>query len=374
MKIKRFIECLIPFSVCNFRCEYCYVVQQKRNNNPNDGFNFPMESVAKCLTRQRLGGVCYFNLCALGETLLCKQTVMLAELLLREGHFVNITTNGTITKSFDALFRLEPFLLQRLGFSFSFHYLELLRSGLLQTFWDNIENAKRNGCSILVQFNMYDGYIPHLETMKQLCLAHVGAPPQIAATRLHGENSLCLHTALSRSEYTALGNGFNSELFKFTMQNFMKKNKFFCYAGDWSLILNIGTGEASRCYGMPPFQNIFVDPAEAIRFDAVGYACNMPYCVNSSHFKALGITPSEEGPTYAQLRNRSEAGWYNDTMRDFLSTKLQQSNAEYSFSRKIGYWIRCFPIRARKFLSFVKWRVLGWCRAVCFAKSSEKQG
>ena len=29
-KIKRFFECLMPVSICNLECPYCYVIQENR--------------------------------------------------------------------------------------------------------------------------------------------------------------------------------------------------------------------------------------------------------------------------------------------------------------------------------------------------------
>ena len=31
-KIKRFFECLIPVTICNLKCEYCYIIQEERTH------------------------------------------------------------------------------------------------------------------------------------------------------------------------------------------------------------------------------------------------------------------------------------------------------------------------------------------------------
>ena len=119
------------------------------------------------MSKKRLGGTCLFNICGAGETLLPEEVVKVAYQLLNAGHYVNITTNGTITERFEEISSFPKEFCERLTFSFSFHYLELRDRNLLDVFFKNINLVRQAGCSFLVQFNMYDEYIPHLETMKQ---------------------------------------------------------------------------------------------------------------------------------------------------------------------------------------------------------------
>ena len=50
---------------------------------------------------------------------------------------------------------------------------------------------------------------------------------------------------------------------------------------------------------------------------------------------SLGIIPSLETPTYAELRDRESAEWYQPGMRKALSGKLKDANKEYSLRRKL---------------------------------------
>ena len=68
---------------------------------------------------------------------------------------------------------------------------------------------------------------------------------------------------------------------------------------------------------------------------AIGKACSSPFCMNSSHFLSLGVIPELESPTYAELRNREEAGWYSEEMNSFLSNKLGYSNDCYNTIQKL---------------------------------------
>lgn len=164
----------------------------------------------------------------------------------------------------------------------------------------------------------------------------VGAPPQLVATRK--EESLTkkieLMTQLSQNEYFELGDKFQSPLFNFTMSNFNVPQKKFCYAGDWSYTLNLKTGVLKRCYASTIHQNIFKDIKKPIYSMAVGNCCSSLYCLNSSWFLSLGTIPELETPSYVELRDRAEVGWYNEDMKEFLSGKLENNNQVYSKGKK----------------------------------------
>ena len=59
-------------------------------------FKYTPEHIGKCLTKERLGGVSFFSICGAGETLAQPETLKIAKELLKNGHIVNITTNGTL--------------------------------------------------------------------------------------------------------------------------------------------------------------------------------------------------------------------------------------------------------------------------------------
>ncbi len=132
-------------------------------------------------------------------------------------------------------------------------------------------------------------------------------------------------TNKSYEEYKELGDQFKSPLFDFTMQNFMKKQTGFCYAGKWSYVLNLGSGIIKPCYQSIFHINIFENPQKPIKFNPVGKNCVAPFCMNSSHFISLGNIPSQKCPSYADLRNRmcgDGSEWYNATFKEVLSKKF----------------------------------------------------
>lgn len=259
-KLKGFIEVLIPITLCNLKCHYCYVIQRdNRTNDPGTVGHTPNE-IRRALSKESLGGQFYISLCGAGETMLVKNLGEIVKNLLEEGHYVNVTTNGTITKAFDEFFRIIPEeLLPHLNFSFSFHYLELLRLKQMDKFWDNISKVRTNGCSFVLQINLCDEYMPYWDEIKKLSIEKIGALPQVAATRKEHnlENDVELYTSLSREDYEKKGDEFQSPLFKFTMKNFMVKRKEFCYAGKWSFVLNLQTGIMRPCYCSLSHINIY---------------------------------------------------------------------------------------------------------------------
>ena len=250
---------------------------------------------------------------------------------------MNITTNGTIGKRLKEIVEKAGAYVSHLHFAFSLHYLELKRLGLLNTFFDNVNMVRAAGASFMVQINLCDEYIPYLQEIEDICIERVGAKPQVAATRKEEKalQKIELLTEHTEAEYQKYGDEFDSPLFRFTMKNFNVKRKEFCYAGDWAGNLDLSNGRFRRCYSSYVFQDIFKNPDEPIRFLAMGTHCGSPFCMNSSHFMSLGVIPEIETPSYAELRNREEAGWYTEDMKEFLSGRLYDSNEKYGPAKKL---------------------------------------
>lgn len=348
--IKRFIECLLPTTVCNLKCDYCYLIQENRRSMKVIELDYSVHHIINCLTKERMGGVCYFSLCGAGETFIQKECRPLVKGLLKEGHYVNITNNGTMTNELKLLIKsLAGEERKRLHLAFSLHYIELKNKNLLDLFFSNVNYVKERGISFVVQLNLYDKYIEYLDEIKKKCLKELGALPQVALTRKENTSmNFEILTNLSNEEYFKIGNEFNSELFRFTYENFNKKRKEFCYAGLWSMTLDLKTGILRDCYASIREQNIFKNLDKKIKFKPIGCNCRSRYCINSSHFMALGVIPSLDTPSYCNLRNRIEANWYNKEMKEVLSKQFKDYHKQYnSFERvTINY-----STRVRKYMN-----------------------
>lgn len=333
-KIKRFFECLVPVTVCNIECSYCYVIQNNKRSMKIAEMQYSPQHIAKALSKDRLGGTCLISLCGAGETLAQPEVPDIAACILNEGHYVNITTNGTLTERFGKLIEKCSKNIHRLHISFSLHYIELKKRDWLERFFLNVNKMKSSGASILVQINMCDEYMPYIDEIKTLCKEKLGAYPQVALTRDEESTPMKILTKGTVDNYLEQGDKFNSPLFDFTVKNFMKRRNEFCYAGDWSGTLNLQTGILTKCYANSDGINIFENIREPIPFEAIGKNCKNGYCINSSHFMSLGIIPEIKTPSYASLRNRCEANWYSLEMKEFLSGKLYENNKAYSKLRK----------------------------------------
>ncbi len=78
------------------------------------------EQVALACSPKRLGGLAYFNFCADGETMLLKDLDLYVKELVKQGHFVEIITNMTITNMVDKFMELPEKCLSMLNLNVRF--------------------------------------------------------------------------------------------------------------------------------------------------------------------------------------------------------------------------------------------------------------
>ena len=338
-KIKRYIECHVPVTTCTLRCSYCYITQHRLFEGPLPEFRYTPEHVRKALSKERLGGVCLINLCGAGETLLAKEVVEYARAFLEEGHYVMIVTNGTISKRFDDIASFPAHLKKHLFFKFSYHYLEFKQRGLFDVFFNNIRKVRDAGCSFTLELTPSDDMVPYIDEIKQRAIAELGAPNHVTIARdERTKNRLPMLTQLSRQNYIDTWKTFDSALFDYKLTIFGHKRREFCYAGDWSFCVNLATGKMKQCYRSYYRTDIFRDISRPIPFRAIGNCCKEHHCYNGHSLIVLGDIPSQSTPTYAQLRNRQSLGgseWLRPEMKSFMSTRLKESNTEYTLWKKI---------------------------------------
>lgn len=337
-RIKRFISCYVPIQGCTLRCHYCYITQHRKFNNATVVFRYSPEYIRSALSIKRLGGPCLINFCAGGETLLPPIIVQYVKALLEEGHYVMIVTNATISERFDEIAKFPADLTKRLFFKFSYHYLQLKEKNLLDSFFSNIDKVRKVGCSFTLEGVPSDELIPYIDEMQRESVKHLGAICHLTVARDERRpDELPILTSLSKSDYKKTWSVFHSQLFDFKYSIFGKKRTEFCYAGDWSLLVNIATGDSTQCYCSYFSDNIFKDISQPIQFHPVGNNCSQKHCYNGHAFMVLGIIPEIKTPTYAELRNRVCADgseWLMPEMKSFMSTRLSETNRQYNWFEK----------------------------------------
>lgn len=343
-KIKRYIECHVPVTTCTLRCSYCYITQHRLFEGPLPEFRYSPEHVRKALSKERLGGTCLINLCGAGETLLAKEVVEYARAFLEEGHYVMIVTNGTISKRFDDIASFPAHLNKHLFFKFSYHYLEFKQRGLFDVFFNNIRKVRDAGCSFTLELTPSDDMVPYIDEIKQRAIAELGAPNHVTIARdERTKNRLPMLTRLSRQDYIDTWKTFDSALFDYKLTIFGHKRREFCYAGDWSFCVNLATGKMKQCYRSYYRTDIFRDISRPIPFRAIGNCCKEQHCYNGHSLIVLGDIPQLSTPTYAELRNRQSldgSEWLRPEMKSFMSSKLKESNTEYTLWKKIKTNVR----------------------------------
>lgn len=340
-KIKRLILGLIPNQVCDLKCEYCYISQVNAWEKPQK-LSYSPQYIAKCLSKKRLGGTCLINLTGNGETMLQPDLPELVEELLKEGHFVEIVTNGTITKKINEILKMEKKLLSRLFFKISFHYKELKRTGLMTQFFKNVRAIHDAGASFTLELMAYDEIENDIEDIIKICKDNVGAVCHATIGRNDKRKDRALLSSHSKEEFRKIWKPLDSKMTDFKLDVIDVKRKEFCYAGAWSLFVNMYTGETQPCYWQPYNQNIFKNVDKPIMFKPVGCTCSQPYCTNAHAHLTWGLIPELNAPTYKEIRNRdcsNGESWLTDECKKFFSSKLSESNKEYSKTHKIIYTI-----------------------------------
>lgn len=327
--IKRFITCHVPVYACNFRCSYCYVGQHQ--NAYQDGikqFIFDPEAISRFFSVERLGGFCYFNMCGNGETLLHPQIIELVSFLTKQGHFVDIITNGVLTDKFRKIIEtFDEFQKSHLFIKFSYHYLELKKRNLMNTFIDNVNMIKDSEISYTIEITPHDELIPYIDEIKEFSLKNFGALPHITVARNEDTKEIALLSKYSKEEYGKIWSVFDSPLFDFKLKIFGEKRTEFCYAGEYSLYCNLATGDYFQCYCGDWLGNI-KNLKKAIHFRAIG-KCRLPHCFNGHAFLSFGNIPELKTPTYAEERNRTMGGgieWLKKNTADFFNTKTSENN------------------------------------------------
>lgn len=300
------------------------------------------EQVAKALSKKRLGGPAYINVCADGETLLTRDIEIYMRRLAEEGHYIEIVTNCTITPVLQKFLAWDKELLAHIEFKCSFHYLELKKRNMLDLFARNVNAIWDAGASANVEITPSDELIPYIDEVKEFSLKNFGALPHITIARDDRTKGIEILSKLPKDEYYKIWGQFDSQMFDYKKKIFGKRQEEFCYAGIWSANINLCTGMALPCYCGRSLGDVFANPESDFPTFPVS-KCSIAHCYNAHVWLTLGAIPHSTKVTYADIRNRVRADgreWLNPKLKRFFSTQLYQSNEELSDVEKFDFMIR----------------------------------
>lgn len=346
-KVKKLIFFRIPMSICNLRCHYCYLAQrQECYQGIQPTMKYTPTEVATALSKDRIGGIAFINLCADGETLLIKDLDLYVKELVKEGHYCEIVTNLTISSALDKFLSMDKNLLEHIEFKCSFHYLELKKKNLLNTYIANVKKIWNAGASASIEITPSDELIPFLDEVKDLSMREFGALPHITIARDDSTEDIGYLTKLSMEQYDIIWSTFNSEFWKYKKSIFGVHQMNFCYAGSWSLYIDMTTGIARQCYCGKCVGDVFEDISKPLPEIPVGL-CQLPHCFNGHAFLTLGNIPNLTSVRFGDIRNRRRndgSEWLQEDMKNFLNTALIESNTQLRSDQQFKYRAMSFPM------------------------------
>lgn len=331
-KMKRYVECYVPVTTCNLHCHYCYITRQKKWNEPQTPMEHTPQEIRKALSKKRLGGPCLINLCGGGETLLQPEIIDVIRELLEEGHYTFVVTNGLLTEKFEEIVAFPEDLRKHIIFKFSYHFFELKRTNQFETFFNNIRRVWDAGCSFTLEITPNDEVIKDIPEIMQVAKDNLGALCHVTIARNDTAPGIPILSKLPDEDFYRTWKQFDSNLLNFKSEIFGVKPCGFCYAGDWTVYVHLGSGDMTQCYAGHKLDNIYKDVDKPLNLKAIGNCCNEPHCYNGHAFLSLGDIPSMNTPSYASLRNRITLDgreWLNDEAKQFLGTKLSETNKQY---------------------------------------------
>lgn len=337
-KIHKILLINVPLSICNFRCHYCYLSQRDESyQGVQPEMLYSPEQVGYALRQERLGGLAFCNICADGETLLLKNLDKYVKAIVQEGHYVEIVSNMTITSMIQKILSLDKELLKHIEFKCSFHFLELKKRNLLQTFADNINLVWESGCSANIEITPTDELIPYIDEIKEFSMKNFKAYPHFTIARNDKTKGIDYLTNTTPKEYIDTWKQFESDFFDFKTSIFGVKQENFCYAGKWSAYINLATGNAKQCYCGFSLGNVFSNPDSPFPEMPVG-KCNLAHCYNGHALLSLGLIPENNiSYKYGDIRDREKMDgtrFLQPDIKSFFNGQLIETNKEYSLLKK----------------------------------------
>ena len=341
-KIKYDITCYVPGNICNLRCEYCYVSQCFDENHMQKGiYNYPLETMIKAFSPERLGGIAQIGVISGGETLLEPRIIPFVHGLLKQGHVVTIVTNLTLNDKIDELLDFPEEYLKRLIVKGSLHWNELKRLNKVDDYFNNMKKVISKGASSFPFLVCGETYIEHLDEIRETCLSKVNALPHCTPsleykqkTDIFRNGKIETSPKCTEEFVNKINNLFDSKIFNLTVKWLsIDPKKIFCYAGKWSFCVDIGTGGFNKCHNCPIEGNFFENLDNMPKLEAVGTNCQVATCALQYNFIAEGIIPEHnDKETYSDILYRE--GLINQEIKELLDFKFCDDYKQYSLLKQ----------------------------------------
>ncbi len=324
-EMQKYIGLTIPENICNLDCVYCYLSVNPNRRFENIGRKNPHLPlfIRRQLRRDVLGGSCLIGLTGSGETLLADKFSDVCTELLKEGHYLHIVTNGTPVDKIKEVIDQAGIYAKHIIFKLSFHYLQLVKKGLLNNFVESVKFIEQSEASLTIEIMPHDELIPYIPEVLKFSKENFGALPHLTIGRNENDNMKLL-TNQSFAEYYDTWKIFDSSMFNMRMKLYYTKGSN-CKAGPLSFFVDLYTGRIDRCVFYENIGNLYLDGIQNTRLDEVGDSCPLNSCYNCHIYAPLGILPMKDVPTYYTIRDRiKEDGthWIKEDMRRFLDIKL----------------------------------------------------
>lgn len=341
-KIVKRINGMIHTSGCNLRCDYCYLSQSSyKNDGGVKALRYPLSTILRACSKERLGGTCMIEIIGDGETLLPNDVVDLICGLLKEGHYVLVISNGTLRERIHELLERaeEDGTLSHLLFSFSLHFLELEKRNLLEVFADNINYVRAKGVSFGISMVCGDNYIEAADRIHRFCDKELGGISLSVSAARKCDNTGNTIGVLSKDDketyFKKIRETFPSYNFEYISDFEKIDNRKFCYAGSWCFSVDFTTGIYTQCLRNPgPRHNFFEQLNYEMLIEPVGTGCRAPYCW-CGWAKVLNLIPGQCG--YIDLKEIASAPENRFMNKEALGAShanLAETNREYTDAEK----------------------------------------
>lgn len=331
-KVRRALTVYVTGNNCNLQCPYCYVKNSHPNETPEPmRLNYPLDQMIRAFAPERLGGLAEINVIGSAETLLAKEVVPFVHGLLHYGHVVGVVSNATLPARIDELLSCPKEDLKNLLLKASFHYEELKRRNLLDVYFDNIKKVIASGASAFPFVVISPEYTRHLQEIGDLITSNLGIKAHCSpCNSVNGEFDLRFHSDFdpepTEKLMRELDKYFDTRLYRECVRyKDVDVQNTFCYAGRWSLGIDMATGQTWKCHNFrKDHENFYENVEKPYPWGMpIAMSCAIESCCLQYNFYSENLLPDFPGKySFGQLLYQK--GAITEYLRDKLDVKFDE--------------------------------------------------